>query len=173
MSGVLPCGHRVARRKRRIGAIAVLLGVIGSPSPGLGQTVRITKLSDLSFGTITNLAIDARLSESVCVYSNSTTKGYNVTATGSGAGGAFLLGSGAATLAYQVQWNASAGQTSGTALSAGTKLGGLTSTATQQICSSGPAASASLIVVIPTTALGAAAGGIGYSGTLTLVIGVE
>jgi hypothetical protein len=163
----------VSRCARRIGIIAILLPVLGAPSAGVSQTVRISKLSDLSFGTITNIAVDARQSENVCVYSSSATRGYNVTATGSGAGGAFLLGSGAATLAYQVQWNASAGQTSGTALSAGTKLGGLTSTATQQICSSGAAASASLIVVIPATALGAAAGGIGYSGTLTLVIGVE
>src|SRR5262249_51957622 len=137
----------------------------------IGQTVRITQLSDFSFGTITNLLVDTRQSDDVCVYSSSATRGYNVTATGSGAGGAFTLGSGAAALAYEVQWNSSSGQSSGTALSAGTKLGGLTSTATQQVCSNGPATSASLIIVIRAAALTAAAGGLGYSGTLTLVIG--
>src|SRR5262249_47505845 len=105
----------------------MLVALAGAPSPGIGQTVRITKLSDLSFGTINNLLVDARQSENVCVYSSSATRGYNVTATGSG-GGAFQLVSGAATLAYEVQWNSSSGQSSGTTLGAGTKLGGLTST---------------------------------------------
>jgi hypothetical protein len=46
------------------------------------------------------------------------------------------------------------------------------STATQQTCNSGPATSASLVVILRTAALSSAAAG-SYSGSLTLVIGPE
>jgi hypothetical protein len=172
-------GHRAARAgvmgpvRAHLGCLA-LLGLIGlMPAPAASQQVRITKLTDQAFGSITNLAVDAVRSENVCVFSNTATRGYNVKATGAGAGGAFTLNLGSSALAYEVQWNGASGQSSGTSLSPGATLTGLTSTATQQACSNGPATTASLIVIIRTAVLTAAIAGVGYSGTLTIVIGPE
>src|SRR5207247_6671321 len=55
-----------------------LIGLI-SLMPGLaaGQQVRITKLTNQAFGSITNLAVDAVRSENVCVFSSTATSGYN------------------------------------------------------------------------------------------------
>jgi hypothetical protein len=144
-----------------------------SATPGLAASnVRITGLSDAAFGTITNLGTDSIKAQNICVFSNTATSGYHVTANGSGTSGAFTLASGANTLAYQVQWSASSGQTTGTQLSPNVALTGLTSVATQQACNSGPASSASLIVILRSTALLSATAGT-YNGTLTLVIGPE
>jgi hypothetical protein len=144
-----------------------------SATPGLAASnVRITGLSDAAFGTITNLGTDSIKAQNICVFSNTATSGYHVTANGSGTSGAFTLASGANTLAYQVQWSASSGQTTGTQLSPNVALTGLTSAATQQACNSGPASSASLIVILRSTALLSATAGT-YNGTLTLVIGPE
>lgn len=141
-------------------------------SPAQADKVRITALSDVNFGTVANLQVDNKLSQNVCVYSNGPTNGYNVTATGSGTGSAFLLANGANTMAYQVQWRAQSGQTSGTNLTSGTALTGLTSVATQQSCNAGPSTSASLIIILPATSLSQARAG-NYSGSLTLLIGAE
>ncbi len=71
-----------------------------------------------------------------------------------------------------MQWNKLSGQTAGTGLSPNVALTGQTSTATQQQCNSGPATSASLILIVRGTSAAAASGG-NYSGTLTLVLGPE
>ena len=141
-------------------------------TPAEAQQVRITRLSNANFGTITNLASDTQRNQSVCIYSSVADKGYNVTASGSGSGGAFTLSSGSATMAYEVQWNDVTGQTSGTDLSPGIKLSGLTTTATSQNCGSGPSRTASLIVLLRAATLGSATAGT-YSGTLTLLIEPE
>jgi hypothetical protein len=133
--------------------------------------VKISALSDVAFNTIANLTVDSVKAQSICVYSSSPTNGYHVTASGPG-GGAFTLTSGSNTLAYEVQWNASTGQSSGTQLAANVATGGFTSTATQNSCNNGPATTASLIVVLRTAALSTATAGT-YTGTLTLVIGPE
>jgi len=134
--------------------------------------VRITGLTDVAFGLLTNLTSDAVSSQSVCVYANTATNGYNVRASGSGPAGAFSLASAASNLPFEVQWNSSAGQSSGTLLTANVALSGQASTATQQSCNSGPATSASLIVILRTAALSSATAG-SYNGSLTLVIGPE
>jgi hypothetical protein len=109
----------------------------------------------------------------VCVWSNASTKGYNVTASGSGAGNAFTLANGALTVPYSVEWAASSGQISGTALTAGSAFTGLTSTATSASCSSGAASTASLIVKMATTDLQGMQAATAYTGTLTLVVAPE
>lgn len=137
-------------------------------------TVRITKLSDVSLMSLDPFA-NASSSQSICVFSNTVTKGYNVTATGSGAGSAFTLSGGAsvAALPYSVQWSQLSGQSSGTLLSKGVALTGQNSTATQQACTSGPATTASLIIGLATSDLQAASAGITYTGVLTLLIAPE
>jgi hypothetical protein len=69
-----------------------------------------------------------------------------------------------------VQWSGSSGQTSGSALTSGTASTGFVSTATNQTCASGPTSSASLIVNIATTDLGAMQAATSYTGTLTLLV---
>ena len=132
----------------------------------------MTDLSDVGFGTVANLGQDAVRNQSICLYADTPTNGYNVTGTGSGPGGSFQLSSGTASLPYEVQWNSSAGQSSGTQLNANVPLTGQSSAATQQTCNNGPATSASLVVVLRSTALSSATAG-SYSGTLTLVVGAE
>lgn len=127
-------------------------------------------LSDVTFGAVSNLDADAVQSQSVCLYSQSSR--YSIRADGSGTGSAFVLSTGAANLAYEVRWNGQGGQTDGTALSPGAALGGLTTNAQNQNCASGPATTASLILVLPATALSAATQG-SYSGTLTLIVAEE
>lgn len=141
-------------------------------TPASAQKVRIDGLVDVNFGTIANLTVDSRQSQSLCVFSQSANGGYNIRAFGSGAGGAFGLASGANSLAYEVQWSAASGQTSGIMLTPNTTLTGLTSVATHQACNNGPPTSASLIVVLRAADLTGAIAGT-YSGTLTLVVAPE
>lgn len=164
-----------ARAARAIGpAILALASLLPSFSPARAASdkVRITGLSDIAFGSIANLGTDAVRSQSLCLYSSSTTNGYNVTASGTGSGGAFVLNSGGLSLPFEVQWSSSAGQSSGTQLRPNLPLTGQVSSATQQACSSGPASSASLIVVLRSNALSSATAGT-YNGSVTLLVGPE
>lgn len=149
------------------------LGATSTGSIGISASVpsraRITGLQDVAF-TNQDPATAASDAQSVCVWSNTATKEYTITATGSGTGSAFTLSNGSGTVPYSIEWAASSGQTSGTALTAGTASASLTSTATSQNCASGPAASASLIVGIGTTDLGTMGAGSSYAGTLTLLV---
>lgn len=152
-------------------AACVLAGLF--PSSGTAApNVQITGLSDVSFGILANLNADLNSAQSVCVFSNTKTNGYNVMASGTGTGGAFTLASGSRALAYEVQWSGSAGQTSGVQLSPNAALTGLTSTATQQTCNKGPATTASFIVLVRSANLSTATAGT-YTGTLTLTISPE
>jgi hypothetical protein len=158
---------------RAFGRFCCAMGALcASPVLAASNNVRITKLGDVTFGTIANFSTDAVDSQSVCVYANTTTNGYNVRASGSGSGGAFTLASGGNSLAYDVQWSSAAGQSSGAQLSPNVALTGQISTAMQQTCNSGPTSTASLIVVLRSSAISSAAAGF-YNGALTLVIGPE
>jgi hypothetical protein len=165
---------RLRRLSLRLGTAATALAALLVPAPLSAQSnnVRITKLSDVSFGALANLGVDASMARNICVFANTTGNRYRVTATGSAPGGAFALTSGAALLNYEVQWNASSGQSSGLQLSPSTAQTGLVSGASQQTCNSGPATTASLIVFLRSTALSSATAG-SYSGTLTLIIGAD
>ena len=81
---------------------------------GASNKVRVSDLSDIAFGPIGNLGADAIRSESLCLYANTDTNGYNITATGIGPGGSFVLTSGVQPLPFEVAWSSSAGQNSGT-----------------------------------------------------------
>jgi hypothetical protein len=152
---------------------AIALGTIGTaPAFAASNNVRITQLSDVAFGLITNITSDSSSSQDICVYSNSANDGYNVRAIGSGSGGAFTLASGSASLAYDVEWSSASGQANGTVLTPNVALSGQVSAARQQTCNSGPSSSASLIITIRSSALASAEAG-SYSGALTLVIGPE
>jgi hypothetical protein len=130
---------------------------------------RITGLTNVDF-TNKDPTSAATSAQNVCVWSNTATGGYTVTATGSGASNAFTLSNGSASVPYSVQWSASSNQTSGSTLNTGSASGALTSAATQQACTSGPAASASLIVGISAADLSSMYAGSSYTGTLTLLV---
>jgi hypothetical protein len=148
------------------------LGATSTGSVGISATVpgrvQISGLSDIAFGTV-DPTVAASSAQDVCVWSNTSGRAYDLTATGSGASNAFTLSDGTNTLAYSVEWSATSGQSSGTALTPGTSLTALTSVATNPTCSSGPASSASLIVKMTAANLQAAVAS-SYTGTLTLLV---
>lgn len=160
-------------------ALAASQGSLGTTSTGSIQIgasvpnrVQISGLSDVSFAN-QDPATAAANAQNVCVWSNTSTRGYNVTASGSGASSAFTLASGAATVPYSVEWSGSSGQSSGSALTSGTALTGLTSTAASATCASGASSSASLIVRISSANLQTMQAATTYTGTLTLVVAPE
>ena len=167
----LPGARRTATR---LAAFVASLAMVSSPAPLFAQSnnVRISKLSDVAFGSLANFEVDAINAQDLCVFAQTSGNRYRVTATGSAPGGAFALTSGSDLLAYEVQWNAAAGQASGLQLSPSVAQTGLVSAATQQTCNSGPATSASLILLLRSTALQSARAG-SYAGTLTVLIGAE
>ena len=173
---ILSIGAALAAAFPAAQASAATQGTAGATSTGtvtitasVPNRARITGLSDVAFTNQdpSTAALDA---QDVCVWSNTATKAYTITATGSGTGSAFTLAAGPATVPYAVEWAASTGQTSGTALSAGTASASLTSAATHQTCTSGPSASASLIVRMAAADLSTMDAGSNYTGTLTLLV---
>jgi spore coat protein U-like protein len=161
----------VERASLAIASAALVLAA----APAGAASVRISGLSDVAFGTISNFTVDSMQSQSLCLYSKSPpANNYSITATGSGSGGAFLLASGSDTLPYELQWSDTAGQSVGAQLQANQPLTAQHSAASNAVddCSKGPSATASLIVILRSTALSAASSGT-YSGTLTLLVAPE
>ena len=168
-------GHGEPRRLVLACALLTSLVALAAAPAQAASSVRISGLSDVAFGSISNFTVDAVSSQSVCLYSKSPpANNYRITASGSGAGGAFLLSSGTATLPFEVQWSASAGQSAGTQLLANQPLTAQHSSASTSVddCSKGPASTASLIIVLRSAAVSAASSGT-YSGTLTLLVAPE
>lgn len=162
-------------------ALAATDGQFGATSTGslsinasVPGRVRISKLADINFLGV-DPASNALSSQNVCVWSNAASRAYRITATGSGTGNAFTLDAvGApAPVMYSVQWAGSSGQSSGTALTPGSALTGLSSTAVNADCSTGPSTSASLIVGIDQSTLQSMTANLVYSGTLTLMVAPE
>lgn len=161
-------------------AAASTQGAFGTTSTGsvtinasVPGRVRISGLDDVSFANA-DPSVAATDAQDVCVWSNTSTRGYSITATGSGTGSAFTLSNGVdPDVPYTVGWAQSSGQTSGTSLTAGSALTGQTSSAVTSDCSAGPAASASLIVTIGSPTLQSMVAGVSYTGTLTLVVAPE
>ena len=145
--GLLPCGQAEAQR------------------------VRIDHLADYSFGMLASTASDVRQSRNVCI-STTGLGGYNIRASGNGAGNLFTLAGAGTPMAYEVQWNATAGQQTGTALVSGQTLGGLTTAALGLNLNCVLSDTASLIIVLRAAELSRATAG-AYAGTLTLVIAPE
>lgn len=165
-------GGRLAARVARDAARSAVLLCALCAHVAHAQRVRVTNLSDVDFGVIANPQADARRSQNLCVFSNSTAGAYSVSASGSGAGAGFLLSNGSATLAYDVEWSDRSGQGSGAQLGPAVPLTGQRSSATHQFCNSGPATSASLTIVLRGAELSRAFEG-NYTGTLTLLIAAE
>lgn len=161
-------------RTWKIGSAIALVAVLleGASPAGAAATVRISKLQDVSLLAL-NPFVGASQSQSICVFSNTATRGYSVTARGSGPGSAFTLTTGGLTLPYSVEWSQTSGQTLGAALTPNIPLTGMVSVATVQACGSGPSSSASLIVRLTTADLQTASAGLTYTGALTLVIAPE
>ena len=153
----------------RAASIALLIALCAPLTPALAQNARVSGLSDVNLGLISNLQTDHRRSEDICVFSEGTGGAYGVAATGSGPGAAFALSSGIGTLPFQVEWSSVAGQSTGTPLTPGVPLIGQVSTAVNEFCNSGPPASASLTIVFRAADLSLAREGT-YSGSLTLLI---
>jgi hypothetical protein len=161
------------------GAAGATQGSLGTTSTGtvsinasVPNRVELSGLSDVSFLN-QDPATAALNAQNVCVWSNTSTKGYNVTATGSGSSNAFTLSNGPLNVPFSVEWAGTSGQTSGTALSANAALTGLTSTANSATCAAGASSSASLIVKISTANLQTMQAATTYTGTLTLVVAPE
>jgi hypothetical protein len=157
-------------------AAAATQGTLGATSTGsltisvsVANRAQITGLTDVAFTNI-DPSTTATAAQSNCVWSNTATKGYSITATGSGTSGAFTLANGALSVPYSVQWSASSGQSSGTALSAGSALAGLTSTAVNPTCSTSPTTTSSLIVSIAAPNLQNMQSATSYTGSLTLLV---
>ena len=159
-------GFRPAHARRAAYAGLTALALVGAMPAD--AAVLVNQLSDVTFGTISNVVADATQAESVCADTGILGGLYGVTATGSGSGGAFTLSTGGgATLAYQVQWAATSGQTSGTQLTSGTALTG--QRASLLDCTLGLQTDASLIVILRAAALGGATAG-SYTGTLQIML---
>jgi hypothetical protein len=157
-------------------AAASTNGTLGATSTGsvtitasVANRAQITGLNDVAFTNV-DPGSAATNAQSNCVWSNTATKGYSITATGSGTSGAFTLANGSLSVPYSVQWAASSGQSSGTALAAGTALAGMTSTAVNPTCSSSPSTTSSLIISISAGNLQNMASATTYTGTLTLLV---
>lgn len=155
-------------------------GSIGTTSTGsvninasVPARVKISGLTDVDLTNV-DPTVDAAVAQNICVWSNTATSGYQVTASGSGTGNAFTLANGALPVVpYTVEWADSSGQTGGTALATASALTGQTSSATNSNCASGPASSASLIVKIGAVNLQAMPAATTFTGTLTLVVAPE
>ncbi len=160
-------GRRLRARGLALAAAALSLAIL--PAPARAQVVQISNLTDISFGAIGVPSADLSLSQTVCAYATGLPPRYAIKASGSGVGGAFTLTTGAATLAYEVQWNAAAGQTSGTGLSAGVNLTGQASGGVTPTCTLGLTPSGSLTVILRAADMSSATAG-SYSGTLTLLL---
>ena len=160
-------------------ASAATQGSLGASSTGsvaitlsVARRVQISGLSDVALVAVSPQAA-AISAQNVCVWSNTATKGYSVTASGSGAGNSFELSSGSGTAAYAVAWSDAAGQATGTPLNSGSVLSGLTSSATSPDCSSSGAASARLVVTVDPATLQATTPDTAYAGALNLVVSPE
>ena len=162
-----------------IAASAILAGGI-STALALGPTddadididavvpnlVNLTGADDMDLGTWSGSG-DMSDDDDVCVWSS--TNGYNVTATGDGAAGAFTLSDGSNTLAYTVAWDDI--DTQDQSLTSGVALTGQSTDATSVVCAVG-GDTANVGVTITEAAVAAAPAG-SYSGTLSVTVAAE
>lgn len=116
------------------GAVAQDTGPTSRASIGISLSVApravVSKIPDRMFGDDGHDSVD-----DVCLWMNTSTRGYSITAVGSGDGGAFLLGDGAARRSYAVSW--SEGTADAVALAAGARSQDLRSDADGPACGSG------------------------------------
>jgi hypothetical protein len=157
-------GFKLARNGGILALLALLANAHAHAAPA--DKVNVSDLQDTVVGQLGFLS-DLRLTQDICVYSS--TGQYSVIATSLNGTSAFNLSSGSAQIAYEVQWAASPGQTSGVGLSPNVASPPFTSAATNQKCNSGPVSSATLIVVIRSSVSENARAGT-YSDTLSILL---
>jgi hypothetical protein len=152
-------------------AFAATQGILGATSQGtlditltIDPLVQISALDDIALGTYTGGA-NMTGADDLCVYSN--TGGYDITATGNGAGQAFELLGSSANIPYTVEWATTAGAGTGASLTTGTPLTGQSGAFTTPNCNGGD--NAQVIVTVDSTDL-AAAPADNYTGVLTLLV---
>jgi hypothetical protein len=157
-------------------ALAATQGTLGATSTGnititasVPSRAQLTGLADVNFASV-DPTVNASNAQNVCVWSNTATKGYTIRATGDGSASAFTLTNGTNTVPYTVEWNATSGQTSGTALVTNVASATVTSTAVNPTCSSAPLTTASLVVRISSANLLTMSAGTSYTGVLTLLV---
>lgn len=156
-------------------AQAATQGTLGATSTGsitinasVPDRVQISNLTDVTFSSV-DPGTAAANNQNVCVYSNTSTKGYTIKATGNGTSSAFTLANGALTVPYSVEWAGTSSQTSGTGLTTNV-ASSFTSSGNSPTCGSGATPNASLIVKIAATDLQSMQSQTTYSGTLTLLV---
>jgi hypothetical protein len=162
-------------------ATAATQGTAGTTSTGtstisasIAARVDISSLSDITFADadlapVINTSNQATKAANVCIWSNNADKSYYITATGSGASNAFSMANSTnPVIPYEVYWNASSGQTTGSQLTTGAKSAKLTSTASAPDCGSG--VSATMVVGIMGSDANTMLASTTYSGTLTLLV---
>ena len=167
-------------------ALAATDGTLGGTSTGTSDlTVNvplralITGVADLDFSselTTWNGADDVTLTDSVCVFTSGGA--YEVTASGSGTANAFTVTDGSTLISYTVEWDDSAGASSGTALTTGVQSSAnFAGTTTLSDCTPTPTNNATFIVTMDgssgTDDLASATTGVNYTGTLTLLVTPE
>lgn len=155
---------------RRFSQALFALALLLLPQLSHAIDVRVSGFTDIDFGTWNGVAANLDLyNPSLCVYKNDSNRSYYITATGSGAAGAFTLSSGGNTLAYQVAWKKSSG-TGGTFTNHSTGVRRQYTTAannTDELCGGTP--NASMRIRIASATLTAARPGI-YTGTVTILL---
>ncbi len=136
---------------------------INAVIPGL---IKISNLDDINLGTWSGSG-DMTGNDENCVWS--TTRGYNLTATGSGAADAFTIADAENnTIAYAVAWDDV--DTADQAVTSGVNLAGQATDALTTNCLGGDTANVT-VTIAEADAAAAKAGS--YSGTLTLVVAPE
>lgn len=153
---------------------AATQGGVGDTSTGtatisssVNGKVRITNLNDIDLGTWDGVNAQTG-SDDVCVWS--TTRSYEIVATGTGNNGAFAIqGSDDNELAYSVTWS-NDGIAQGAALTAGQTLSNQDTNARSAVCAANGDKLAELTVTIASAELQANAIADNYSGVLTLTV---
>lgn len=158
--------------KEALPRLLIAACILAVPVEAAAQKVRASNFSDVDFGTLGSLQSESRRSLNLCIYSSGSGNSYSVSASGSGAGSRFELSDGSFALPYEVEWSDSSGQSTGRSLAPNVALTGQTSSATNQFCSAGPAASASLTIVLRAAELSRARAGT-YTGSLNILIAAE
>lgn len=136
--GMLAGGQAQAATQGEMGASSTGSIAIGVRVAASIQTIGLSDVTLEQAGPAAT-AIQVR---DVCVRSNTTTRLYSITASGSGPGHAFVLANGSEAAPYAVAWSSSPDRTSATLLTPGMALTGQTATD----CAPGQTTTASLIV---------------------------
>ncbi len=154
-------------------AVAASQGNLGRSSNGsvdirahIPGLIKISNLDDIDLGTWSGSG-DLVGSDENCVWS--TTRGYNLTASGSGAGNAFTITDGANDIAYSVAWDDT--DSTDQAVTVGTALSAQVTNAVSVNCAA-RGDTANVAVTISEADMAAAPAGT-YNGTLTLIVAPE